>query len=75
MSTTLPALVEYDLNDDVRLLDRHGDVPSGSIGRVLGKIPGSSGRPTYVVSFVDKKVCVLSVRFNEILLADLGAYA
>ena len=59
----------FHLNDAVRLLEYHGDVPSGSIGRVLGSFP----RPTeitYVVSFVDAKVCVLELHDDEIVFVD-----
>lgn len=63
-------LFEFLLDDEVRLLEAHGDVPSGSLGRILGKIPRTTGRRTYAVSFVDEKVRVLSLRYNEIVLAD-----
>jgi hypothetical protein len=74
-NTNTPALIEYDLNDDVLLVDRNGNVPSGAAGRILGKIPRPSGRPSYIVSFVDQRVDVLSVRFDEILLMDTRTYA
>ena len=57
----------YRVNDPVRLLQSHGDVAAGSIGRVLGWFP----RPTeitYVVSFVDAKVSVLELHANEIVV-------
>jgi hypothetical protein len=73
-NTHTAAHLEYDLNDDVRLVDPQGDVASGSIGRILGKIPRGTGRPSYVVSFVDRKVSVLSVRFDEIILSDARTY-
>jgi hypothetical protein len=59
----------FQLNDAVRLLDCHGDVLSGTVGRVLGTFP----RPTeitYVVSFVDAKVCVLELHASEIVFVD-----
>ena len=59
----------FNLNDAVRLIGPHGDVPSGSVGRVLGSFP----RPTeitYVVSFVDATVCVLELHSNEIVFVD-----
>jgi hypothetical protein len=59
----------FHLNDAVRLLDYHGDVPSGSVGRILGSFP----RPTeitWVVSFVDAKVCVLELHADEIVFVD-----
>ena len=64
-----PLLARFSLNDAVRLLDYHDGVPSGSVGRVLGSFP----RPTeitYVVSFVDAKVCVLELHSNEIVFVD-----
>jgi hypothetical protein len=59
----------YRLDDAVRVLDSHGDVLAGSVGRVLGSFP----RPTeitYVVSFVDAKVDVLELHANEIVFVD-----
>ena len=64
-----PFFARFSLNDAVRLIGHHGGVPSGSVGRVLGSFP----RPTeitYVVSFVDAKVCVLELHSNEIVLVD-----
>ena len=63
-----PAAVQFDLNEAVRLLDRHGDVPSGSLGRVIGTLP-VLGLPVYVVSFVTETVCVRDVRSDEIVPA------
>jgi hypothetical protein len=66
-SPTPPA--RFQLNDAVRLLEYHGDVPSGSVGRILGSFP----RPTeitWVVSFVDAKVCVLELHADEIVFVD-----
>jgi hypothetical protein len=65
---TAPAPVQFELNAAVRLLDRHGDVPSGSLGRVIGALP-SPGSPVYVVSFVAEAVCVRDVRSDEIVPA------
>ncbi len=67
--TVAPAPVQFELNDAVRLLDRHGDVPSGSLGRVIGSLPGN-GLHFYVVSFVAETVCVRDVRSDEIVPAD-----
>jgi len=64
-----PSPVRFNLEDAVRLLDHHGEVPSGSVGRVLGTFPRSYGT-TYIVSFVDEKVCVLELRRNEIDLVS-----
>jgi len=63
-----PAPLQFDLNDAVRLLDQHGDVPSGSLGRVIGSLT-DLGLPVYVVSFVAEKVCVRDVRSDEIVPA------
>lgn len=63
------ASAEFRLNDAVRLLDQQSDVPSGSVGRVLGIFPRPVG-PTYAVSFTDKKVAVLELRPHEIALAE-----
>ena len=62
------APVEFELNAAVRLLDRHDDVPSGSLGRIIGALP-SPGQPVYVVSFVAEAVCVRDVRSDEIVPA------
>jgi hypothetical protein len=62
-------VVPFSLNDAVRLLDYHDDVPSGSVGRVLGTFPRPT-ETTYVVGFVDATVCVLELHRNEIVLVD-----
>ena len=64
-----PFLARFGLDDAVRLLDSHDDVPAGSVGTVLGTFP----RPTeitYVVSFVHTEVHVLELRAHEIVLVD-----
>jgi hypothetical protein len=63
-----PVPVRFDLNDAVRLLDRHGDVPSGTLGRVIGSLT-DLGLSTYFVSFVAETVCVRDVRSDEIVPA------
>ena len=63
-----PAPVQFNLNDAVRLLNRHGEVPSGSLGRVIGSLT-DLGLPVYVVSFVAETVCVRDVRSDEIVPA------
>ena len=63
-----PAPVQFEINAAVRLLDRHGDVPSGSLGRVIGALR-NIGPPVYVVSFVAEAVCVRDVRSDEIVPA------
>jgi hypothetical protein len=60
-----PPVAPFSLNDAVRLLEYHGDVPSGSVGRVLGTFPRPT-ETTYVVSFVDAQVCVLELHCSEI---------
>ena len=63
-------LTEFHLNDNVRLLDRHGDVRSGTLGRILGRIARETC-PTYVVSFEGDRARIANdVRFDEIVLAD-----
>jgi hypothetical protein len=65
-----PNVTEFRLNDNVRLLDRHGDVRSGTLGRILGRFARETG-PTYVVSFEGDDIRVAGdVRFEEIVLAD-----
>ena len=46
----------------VRLLDRHGKVPSGALGRVVGRF--ARDNPTYIVSF---SADVIEVRGDEII--------
>jgi hypothetical protein len=67
-SPTSP-VATFGLNDAVRLLDYRGDVPSGSVGRVLGAFPHQA-ETTYAVSFVDAKVCVLELHADEIVFVD-----
>ena len=64
-----PPVAPFSLNDAVRLLEYHGDVPSGSVGRVLGTFPRPT-ETTYVVGFVDAKVCVLELHSDEIAFVD-----
>jgi hypothetical protein len=69
-SIPTPSLTEFHLNDNVRLLDRHGEVRSGTLGRILGRFARETG-PTYVVSFEGDGVRVAGdVRSEEIVLAD-----
>jgi len=67
-SPTQP-VAPFSLNDAVRLLDYRGDVPSGTVGRVLGTFPRPTEN-TYVVGFVDAKVCVLELHSDEIAFVD-----
>lgn len=64
-----PALTEFHRNDNVRLLHRHGNIRSGTVGRILGRFARET--PTYVVSFEgDESRVAGDVRFEEIVLAD-----
>jgi hypothetical protein len=63
----MPAFSGFNANDVVRLLDRHGDVPSGAVGRIVGIFPHSTDH-TYLVSFA-VEARVADVRFDEIVLA------
>jgi hypothetical protein len=64
------AVTEFHLHDDVRLLNCHGDVRSGTLGRVLGRFARGLD-PTYVVSFAGDSVRIAGdVRFDEIVLVD-----
>jgi hypothetical protein len=66
--TQITALSAFRLNV-VRLLDRHGDIRSGTLGRILGHFP--SHNPTYVVSFEGDTVRILGdVRFEQLVLAN-----
>ena len=77
MTNTPPhALTEFHPNDNVRLLERHGDVRSGTLGRILGRFARDAS-PTYVVSFEgDRTRVAADVRSEEIVLVeDLRASA
>jgi hypothetical protein len=47
----------------VRLIERHGNVPSGTVGHVVGRFAREN--PTYLVSFLDEGL--LEVRADEIV--------
>jgi hypothetical protein len=65
-----PVLTEFRLNDNVRLLDRHGDVRPGTLGRILGRFARETS-PTYVVSFEGDGARIAGdVRSEEIILAE-----
>jgi hypothetical protein len=65
----LPALSPFRVNHLVRLLDRHGEIRSGTCGRVIGHF--ASEKPTYVVSFEGDTVRILGdVRFEQLVLAN-----
>lgn len=63
------AAVEFLPNDAVRLRDQQRDVPSDTVGRILGRFPHPAG-PTYAVSFVDEKLSVLEVSPDQIVLVE-----
>ncbi|MDX6439446.1 MAG: hypothetical protein QOF45_2029 [Gaiellaceae bacterium] len=70
--TNIPphAHTEFHPNDNVRLLQSHGDVRSGTLGRILGRFARDAS-PTYVVSFEgDRPRVAGDVRFEEIVLVD-----
>jgi hypothetical protein len=62
--TTPPT--EFRPHDSVRLLDHHGNVPSGTRGRIIGRYARSAD-PTYVVSFEQDNLGVVEVRSDEIV--------
>jgi len=64
-----PPVATFGLNEAVRVLDCHGDVLSGSVGRVLGTFLRPT-ETTYVVSFVDANVHVLELHSSEIVHVD-----
>ena len=65
--TRMSAQAEFRIDDVVRLLDRHGDVPSGAVGRIVGKFRHAADL-TYLVSFA-VEACVVDVGFDELVLA------
>ena len=57
----------FHVNDTVRLLNPHGDIASGTVGRILGHFPFN--KPTYVVSFEGETVRILGdIRYEELAL-------
>ena len=57
----------FHLNDSVRLLNDHGEIASGTVGRILGHFPFN--KPTYVVSFEGETVRILGdIRYEEVAL-------
>ena len=60
---------EFSIRDTVRLLNQHGSLPAGSIGRILGWFVYTG---TYVVNFGDESASVAEVQENEIALAELS---
>ena len=70
--TSTPS-AEFHLHDTVRLLNQHGDIKSGTLGRILGWF--LTEKPTYVVSFEGDTVRIVGdVRSEEVVLTgDLQA--
>jgi hypothetical protein len=66
--TPAPAIDMFRPNDEVRLIFHHGDVRSGTHGRILGCYARLDD-PTYLVSFYNEVGCV-EVRPNELALAE-----
>ena len=64
----MPVSSEFRLGELVRLLDRHGDVPSGSRGHIIGTFAGPTAR-SYIVRFEGESVGTVDVRSDEIVLA------
>ena len=59
---------EFRLGELVRLLDRHGDVPSGTRGHIIGKFAGPTD-DAYIVRFEGETAGAADVRSDEIVLA------
>ena len=64
----MPVGSKFRLGELVRLLDRHGDVPSGSRGHVIGVFAGANGR-AFIVRFEGETAVTVDVRSDEIVLA------
>ena len=65
---------EFHQNDIVRLLNQHGDIASGTVGRILGRF--ASEKPTYVVSFEGDSVRIVGdVRFEEVALTERSEHS
>ena len=65
-----PTHSEFQPNDSVRLVQPHGDVRPGTLGRILSRFARATGS-TSVVSFEGAHVRVAGdVRSEEIVLAD-----
>ena len=63
------------VNDHVRLLDKHGEIPSGTRGHILGAF-GASTDLSYIVSFEGEIARVADVRSDQIVLVhDVRASA
>jgi hypothetical protein len=63
MSTHTPTVIETHARAAVvRLISRHGKVPSGALGHVVGRFARENA--TYIVSF---EADVIEVRSDEIL--------
>jgi hypothetical protein len=64
----MPVSTEFRLGELVRLLDRHGDVPSGSRGHIVGRFAGPTDH-AYIVCFEDETVGAVDVRSDQIVQA------
>ena len=64
MRPYLPKAIETPLRATaVRLIERHGDVPSGTVGHIVGRFAREN--PTFLVSFQVEGV--IEVRADEIV--------
>ena len=58
----------FRVGELVRLLDRHGDVPSGSRGHIIGTFAGENDL-AYIVRFEGETAATVDVRSEQIVLA------
>jgi hypothetical protein len=63
MNTTTPTQIVHLKTAAVRLIGRHGDVRSGSLGHIVGRFAREN--PTYLVSF--GTAGVIEVRDDQIV--------
>jgi hypothetical protein len=57
----------FGMRDTVRLVNRNGEIPAGTIGDVLGWFVPDL---TYVVNFPDQEARIAEVHPDEIVLVD-----
>ena len=67
--TSADERLDYHLRDVVRLLNRHGDIPAGTVGSVIGCFVKDN---TYVVNFTEEGARVAEVHPDEIVLTELS---
>jgi uncharacterized protein (UPF0297 family) len=60
----------FALRDTVLLLNRHGDIAAGSIGRVIGRFV--QGDPTYLVWFEGDERRIAEIHPDELVQAENG---